>query len=323
VSLEAPTATLTPATAPAPSLPDPASTISPSSPGVAVSTPASRVTTFSASRSSLRLPASRSRAVAFVLGSRILLAGGLTTSGTTDSIEILDPIADHATLAGLLNAPVHDAGGTTIDGVGFVFGGGRFGPGSLVQRVEPSGRTVMVGHLPAIRADLAAVTVGSEMIIVGGGTPGRPDDRVLATSDGRQFRVAAHLRVAVRYPAVVAVGQQVFVIGGATPSGDTRVIQVVDPVSGRVRIVGRLPLGLSHASALVIGGAVLLAGGRSAGRAQDGLWQLDPSGRAFLRVGRLPDSVSDAAAVVLHGTGYLIGGEARAPLDTVITIATE
>jgi hypothetical protein len=73
----------------------------------------------------------------------------------------------------------------------------------------------------------------------------------------------------------------------------------------------------------VIGGAVLLAGGRSAGRAQDGLWQLDPSGRAFLRVGRLPDSVSDAAAVVLHGTGYLIGGEARAPLDTVITIATE
>ncbi|HEY7970903.1 MAG TPA: hypothetical protein VID95_12975 [Candidatus Limnocylindrales bacterium] len=216
---------------------------------------------------------------------------------------------------------MHDAGGTTIDGVGYVFGGGRFGPGSLVQRVEPSGQTVTVGHLPAIRADLTAVTVGSEMIIAGGGTPGRSDDRVLATSDGRRFRVAAHLRVAVRYPAVVAVGQQVYVIGGATPSGDTRVIQLVDPVSGRARIVGRLPLGLSHASALVIAGTVLLAGGRSAGRAQDGLWLLDPPGHAFLRIGRLPDPVSDAAAVVLHGTGYLIGGEARAPLDTVITIS--
>ena len=73
-----------------------------------------------------------------------------------------------------------------------------------------------LGRLPAIRADLAAVSVAGELVVVGGGTPGRPDLRVLATTDGRSFRVVAHLLVGVRYPAVAVVGSLIYVVGGST-----------------------------------------------------------------------------------------------------------
>jgi len=222
--------------------------------------------------------------------------------------------------AGALAAPVHDAGGAVLDGFGFVFGGGNVMPGSVVQRVDPMSRTITVGDLPVARADLSAVSVAGEILIIGGGTSSGPDARVLATSDGRRFRTVGRLLVGVRYPAVAVVGDLVYVIGGSTPSGDTRVIQAIDPRTGVVRIVGRLAQGSSHASALVVAGGLLIAGGRAAGLAQDGLWRFDVVGGTVTRIGRLPYPVSDAAVVVADGIGYLIGGEGLRPLATIIAL---
>ena len=212
--------------------------------------------------------------------------------------------------------PVHDAGGAVVGGFGFVLGGGRVVPGSVVQQVGPTGHVIAVGHLPADRADLAAVSVDGELVVVGGGTPARPDVRVLATTDGSHFRIVANLLVGVRYPAVGVVGGVVYVIGGSTPLGDTSVIQAVDPLTGVVRIVGHLAHELSHASALVV------AGGRAGGRAQDALWQLDVGSGTVTRVGRLPYAVSDMAAGVVDGTGYLIGGEGLGPVASIITLTS-
>jgi len=159
-----------------------------------------------------------------------------------------------------------------------------------------------------------------ELVVVGGGTPARPDARVLATSDGRHFRIVAKLLVGVRYPAVAAVGGIVYIIGGSTPSGDVRVIQAVDPRTGVVRVIGHLAHGLSHATALVVGGAFLIAGGQAGGRAQDALWQLDVARGTVTRIGRLPYAVSDMAAVVVNGIGYLIGGEGLRPVASIITL---
>ena len=252
----------------------------------------------------------------------MLLCGGLTSAGTTSgSILRIDLTSGVATSVGRLAAPVHDAGAASLGSLTFIFGGGRFGPGSVVQRVDGTGGSTVAGHLPAARADLAAVAIDGEFVVVGGGTPARPDRRVLATTDGVRFRTVATLLVGVRYPAVVVVAGSLYVIGGSTPSGDTSVIQMVDPRTGVVRIVGQLPYGLSHAVALDVGGHVLIAGGRRAGLAQDALWSLDATSR-IVRVGRLPYPVSDAAAVVVDGVGYLIGGEGAAgPLASIISLA--
>ena len=272
-------------------------------------------------RSQIRLPAPRSRAVALALGSEILVCGGLTAAGTTTGTIIgLDLGSGRATELGTLAVPVHDAGGTVLGGSGFVIGGGSAAPVATVQEVGATGSTVTSGRLPAVRADLAAVPVDGEIVVVGGGTPARSDGAVLATSDGRSFRLVAQLVVAVRYPAVAVAGGRVYVFGGSTPAGDTAVIQAVDPSTGLVRIAGHLPHGLSHASALAIRGALLIAGGREAGRAQDAVWLFDAASGTVTRVGTLPYAVSDMASVVAGGTGYLIGGEAFGPLASIISV---
>jgi hypothetical protein len=110
--------------------------------------------------SAIGLPSARSRAVALAFGSTILLCGGLTSTGTTTgSILRIDLGSGRVSEAGTLAAPVHDAGGAVLGGSGFVFGGGQVGPGSIVQRVGPSGGAITVGQLPAVRADLVAVSV--------------------------------------------------------------------------------------------------------------------------------------------------------------------
>jgi N-acetylneuraminic acid mutarotase len=196
----------------------------------------------------------------------------------------------------------------------------------VVQRVALSGASATMARLPLARADLAAVEVGGQVLVVGGGTPVRYDRNILATSDGRRFRTIGSLRIGVRYPAVAAFDGRLFVVGGSTPSGDTREIQVIDPTTGAVSIAGRLPFGLSHASALVVDGELLVAGGRRAGVAQARVWRLDigSDGRVTAtRIGQLPYPISDAAAVVVDGTGYLLGGEGRqvgVPVDSVVRL---
>ena len=271
--------------------------------------------------SAIRLPSARSRAVALVLGSSIVVGGGLTATGATTGTTVsVEPGSGQVSRAGTLAVPVHDAGGAVLDGSAFVFGGGRLAAGAIVQQMAAIGPGSIVGKLPAVRADLVAVAVGDEIVVVGGGTPARPDDRVLVTTDGQHFRRVARLIVGVRYPAVAVLGGMVYVVGGSTPAGDTRVIQSIDPRTGVVRVVGHLPKGLSHASALVVGDVLLIAGGRVAGRAQDVLWRFDPAALSVTRIGRLPYAVSDAAAAVLDGVGYLIGGEDHGPLASIITL---
>jgi hypothetical protein len=305
--------------------PSPAGTrvASAASPAVSVPgslTPSPRIVV---ARSAIRLPTGRSRAVALALGSGVLLCGGLTSVGTTGSILGLNLGTGHVQQVGFLSTAVHDAGGAILDGAGYVFGGGRTVAGTTIQRITSTGTASAVGHLPGVRADLAAAAVDGEIVIVGGGTPALTDGRVLATADAHDLRTIGRLIVPVRYPAVAVFNGLVYVIGGATPRGDTNVIQALDPATGLVRIVGRLPHPLSHASALVIGTTILVAGGRSAGRAQDQLLRLVPATGAVSIVGRLPAPVSDMAAVVVGGVGYLIGGETTSPIASIVTISIQ
>lgn len=273
-------------------------------------------------RSSLRLPTALSRLVAIPIADSILVCGGLLGDGsTTGAIVRLDLVSHRASTVGRLASPVHDAGGAMIGSTAYVVGGGSATAGRTVQAVDAAGRSSVVGSLPVDRADLAAVAIGGTIVVVGGGTPAGPDGQLLETSDGRNFATLGTLRVGVRYPAVAALGGLVYVIGGTTVSGNSDAIQVVDPRSGRVRILGRLPAALSHAAAVVLGGALYLAGGRRAGRAQDALWQIDVTDGVATRMGRLPYAVSDAAPVVVGGTDYLVGGEIGAPIASIIEIS--
>jgi hypothetical protein len=294
--------------------------------GPTASTTGGRAVTITATTLALRLPAGRSRVVVAVDGRTLLVLGGLTAAGTTGSILRVDPASGTATSDGRLAAAVHDAAGAPLGDAWLVLGGGRTLAVASVQRVAIAGGSTpgvtvsLAGSLPAARADHAAVAVDREVIVVGGGRGGVPDPAVLATTDGARFRTIASLPVAVRYAAAVAVGGRVYLFGGAAASGDTAVIQEIDPATGGTRVVGRLPRTLSGAAAFVLGGRILVAGGDHAGRAVDTILSFDPSTGKTISVGRLPAARAQAGVAVTGDAAFLVGGEAGGYLDTVVRI---
>jgi hypothetical protein len=219
---------------------------------------------------------------------------------------------------------MHSAAGAVIGTNGFTLGGGAPTSGSSVERVGPNGASRALGDLlPGDRIGAAAVNVGGRIIIVGGGSAGSLDGRILASRDGHTFKVIGRLLVKVRFPAVATLGGIVYVIGGRTTTGEARAIQAIDPATGVVRLVGRLDRGLSHAAAVVVGDQLLIAGGRTSGKAQDRLLRLDVGSGAVTMVGRLPYRVSDMASGVYGRTAYLIGGEGAHVLATIIMIRVD
>ena len=268
----------------------------------------------------LHLPVAVSRAVAFADGSALLLAGGLTPSGTTDTVLRIDIAGGKVAVDGHLARAVHDTGGAVVAGSPVVFGGGNVVPETVVQRYD-GGQGTVVGQLPRARADLVAIDVDDRTVVIGGGTPARLDKAVLTTSDGASFQTVAALLDGVRYPAVAAIGGSILVVGGTDGVHDLAEMQAVDLTTGAVRIIGHLPHGLSHAAALLIAGRLLIAGGRDGGVAQDTIWEVDPASGTVRAVGHLPRAVSDMAVVVVGDVGYLIGGERSAIVTSIFTIS--
>jgi hypothetical protein len=271
-----------------------------------------------------RLSTGLSREVAIVMGTRIFIYGGLTSTGsTTDTILGFDPAAGQLNRLGALAVPAHDAAGVAVGGATLIFGGGNAAPISVIQRIDSSATARVVGNLPAARADLSAVSIGNSAVVIGGGAVGVLDRQVLATEDGIHFRLLATLLLGVRYAAVAETGGLIYVIGGAGAAGDTSEIQRIDPATGKVDLIGRMPQPISHAAAMVIHGRVLVVGGRSAGKAQDAIWQVDVGTGTTHLVARLPQPVSDFATAVIDGTGYVIGGETSTQVASIVAIVVQ
>lgn len=266
----------------------------------------------------------------------LMIAGGLTSaSSTTSAVRLLNPETGQTRVAGRLAVATHDAGGALLGSRPFVFGGGSVSSTGAVQSGRPGRALVTAGRLPGVRSDLSAVTLGGRAYLVGGYSGTRYYSAVLATADGRRFRVAARLPVPVRYPAVAALGSRIWVFGGQTPSGITSTIQRVDPASGQATVVGQLPAPLAHATGFTLGGRVFVAGGqtaRAAGRSRTASpsARLSTSNRVFQYVpasvqapassrhaapgviqvaGHLPVPVANAGAAVMGSTAYLVGGD--------------
>lgn len=277
------------------------------------------------STASASLPHPLSRAAAAGDGRGGVVLGGLDTTTHTTG-EVLRMAADGTfTPVGTLQVPAHDAAAARIGSSVFVFGGGAQRPSDAVQRFAGSGVAPVVARLPSARADLAAVTVGDRVVLVGGydGRHGLAD--VLATRDGLHFAVVARLARPVRYPAVAAVGPRVFVFGGEDGTTPVDDIQAIDLSTGTVRTVGHLPEAVGEASVVTGSGRFWIVGGRTPSGITDAVVRFDVATGTASMEGRRPSPAADSAAVVAGGTTYLLGGEQRSLLDDVVTarVATE
>ena len=274
----------------------------------------------------LAAPISREVVLPDRAANNLLIAGGLDSTGSSASgIYTLDTLNGRLSLVGSLPVATHDAAGALTGDGSLVLGGGNTVPISTTQRIGPGGSPLTSGSLPQARADSAAVTIGGTAFVVGGYDGPTLDPEVLATTDGLHFDNVAALAVPVRYPAVAALNGKIYVFGGQRSNGrPVGVVQVVDPVSRRVAIIGQLPSPLTGAVAMDLGGTLYVVGGESGVgtaslRPVTSILAFDAVHRRFLRAGSLRLAVSNAAAAVLGARGWVVGGEVAggAPTATV------
>jgi N-acetylneuraminic acid mutarotase len=203
-----------------------------------------------------------------------------------------------------------------------VIGGGNATEQSVVQERGEAGWHVL-GHLPGPRSDLTAVT-GHDVTYVVGGYDGRSAALadVLATLDGRRWRIVSRLPVPVRYAAVALVGRTLWVFGGEVDHHMVRFVQRVDLKAGAARVAGRLPVAAGHSVAVRVGARVLLVGGRSeGGKVTSRMWWFRPGRKGFRAAGHLPTPLADTAVLDIGGSAYLVGGETPALSDRVLRLS--
>ena len=271
-----------------------------------------------------QLPAAVSREVVLPGAGGLLMAGGLTPSGASaNTVTALDPVTGATRPAGRLAEATHDAAGMMLGGRAFVLGGGTAASVPTIQAFSPGIQAAVVGQLTRARSDSSGVSAGPVGYVVGGYDGTTVDPRVLATTDGRHFRVAARLPVPVRYAGAAAADGMIWVFGGQTAvsgSGATDVIQRVDPATGAAAVVGRLPQPVQGAAVISLDGRIYVAGGATAQGTSRTVFGFDPATSRVTAVGELPVPVGYAAAAVTGGVGYLVGGEDGArPVPTVTT----
>jgi hypothetical protein len=251
----------------------------------------------------------RSRSVAIVDGSRLLIAGGIDSQQSTTATTFLFSPPSSVTPSPSLAVPTHDAAGVALGGRVVVFGGGAQTVNDQVQQSVGGGPFRIAGRLPTPRADFAAVTIDRTAFLVGGYDGAAPTLDVLATTDGSSFRTIARLTRPVRYPAVAAEGANIYVFGGEWNGIESNAVQLIDTRTGRTSQLGVLPVTRTQASAFNLGGTLYLAGGLVHGTASADVLRFDPKSRLFTAVGSLPDPVADAASAVVGASAYLVGGE--------------
>ncbi len=276
-----------------------------------------------------RLPVPVSREVVLPLGppGSLLVAGGLTASGTTaGGAYRLDTSNGQLLFVGNLASPTHDAASAILGGTALVFGGGSASPSPTAQSLSTAGSASVLAPLPRPRADATAVVEGGRAYIVGGYEAGQLDPEVLATTNGRSYTQVADLPVPVRYPAVATLGGKIYVFGGESASGaPVATIQSVNPATKTAKVVGELPFALAGASAGDLGGVIYLAGGVSPASPEatpsapgpvHAVFAFDPATGSVLRAGSLPVAVAYAGSAVEGDRLYLVGGEGAGGVQT-------
>jgi len=244
-----------------------------------------------------------------------LIVGGLDSNEASVEGAFLLGRSGKLQPAGSLAGPLHDAAATKVGGKVFVFGGGTETSTDQVQSL-PAGlapgseaTATVVGHLPAVRSDLSAVTVGGKAFVLGGYDGTTPDPAVLASADGSSFSRVAELEVPARYMAVAALGGRIYAFGGETGSGaPTDAIQEIDPATGTSQRIGRLPHPISHAAAVALGSDIYVLGGEEAEGATGRSWRFDPATGKVSPAPPLPQPVAGGAVADFGDSAYLIGG---------------
>jgi hypothetical protein len=137
---------------------------------------------------------------------------------------------------------------------------------AAVWLLDPRTGAASVVALPSPRSDVAAAGTGRIGYLLGGYDGFRLPSAVLATSDGRTFRVVARLPQPRSDATALVLGGQIVVCGGDVGTLATASVLAFDPATGRLRTAGALPTAVADAAGTVVAGVGYLLGGEAPAR---------------------------------------------------------
>ncbi len=120
-------------------------------------------------------------------GGQLVIAGGTSGEAASRDVYRFDPHTRTLSKLGLLPSPLtHAAAAASVGGTVLVLGGREASPTSQTRRIlaiAPDGSTQTVGLLPRPLSDLAAVALGSRVLLAGGrDNGGRVQDAILTVT---------------------------------------------------------------------------------------------------------------------------------------------
>jgi hypothetical protein len=206
-------------------------------------------------------------AAAAVLGGRILVFGGASTS-VHDVVQEFDPARGSARLVGHLPGVRADVT-AAVAGNRVVLAGGfdGVGPQGDVWATADGRMFRVIGRLRQAVRYPAVVAQGSDVYVFGGLISGGEYTGTFSTLVERVHLPSGATQVVGRLPTPLAhamgalVGGRILVLGGSTPAGPSAAILRFDPASGRTVRAGHLPRPLTDAAVAAVGDSAYLLGG--------------------------------------------------------------
>ncbi len=176
-----------------------------------------------------------------------------------------------------------------------------------IERLR-SGEATALGTLQAPVHDAAAVSIGSDVYLFGGGSESSSVSSIIRVdpNTGRS-QPAGSLPQPSSDLAAAAVGGTAYLVGGFTGQVPLDTILAWRPGS-QARIVGRLPQPLRYAAVTAVSDKVLIAGGDAPNGPSRQVLEFDPTTGQVSQLATLPHPLSHASAAALGGFVYLLGG---------------
>ena len=217
-------------------------------------------------------------------------------------------LSEHPT--GSLPQPVQDAASAPFDARAILLGGltaADLSTDQILSAGQRAGR--VIGRLPSVRHDTAAVTIGRFVYLFGGGNGvSQLDEIVRIDPRSGQSTLVGRLPVASSDSSAAAIGGTAYVVGGYTGTRWLDTILAWRPGTA-ARVAAHLPTPLRYAAVAAAGGRLVIAGGSlETGSASRAVLEYDPRTGKVSRVGSLPAPTTHAAAAALGPDVYVIGG---------------
>ena len=162
--------------------------------------------------------------------------------------------------------------------------------------------------MPVARSEHAAVSVASDLVVVGGFVEARLGGVAATASveafDGEQWRSLPDLPEARHHVAAAVVDDRLFVLGGFDASGFSPVTTIWELTGDRWMERAALPGPVGAGAAVTIEGRIYLVGGVPDGR----LYAYDPGDDSWSQLADPIETREHLAAVAFEGELWALGG---------------